>query len=398
MNVKVSRKSSNVVGYLFVLIILLFLGWHCKSIVVRHNLQINPEIQNWSLFSGNSNRANYRKQTLPPPLNKSWIYKASSAIGPTLLSVNGYLYFCTLDGRIYCLNIETGNKIGRIKTEGSNEATCAYHKGKLIIASRYGGLTLANYDLENGKYLWKINAGDIASEPLVTDEGIFVSALYNHIHKYHFDTGEKLWSFKTEDQHRSSPALSKNVLVVGCDNGLIYALNAKSGKLKWKFETGSSVFATPSTLDETVYVGSLDSVFYALNLMDGTLRWSFRAESPIYQSSATDGKKVLFGSSDGKLYCLYTDTGQEIWRFQAKSVVSTPPVISGGVLYFGSLDRHYYCLSLENGKKLWQFETKGRIKTAPVVWGKYVFGASENKYLYAFIQADSLNNDDLSKY
>lgn len=391
MRITISKNSSKIAGLLFPFIVYSFLSWQCKSIVVQQNSQINPKVENWPLFGGDFSRANYRQATLSPPLNNHWLYKASSAIGPTLLAVNGYLFFCTLDGRLYTLNINTGHKIGRIKTEGSHEATCAYYKGKLIIASRYGELTLANYDLENGKYLWKIDAGDIASEPLITDEGIFVSALYKHIDKYHFDSGEKLWSFETEDQHRSSPALSKNVLVVGCDNGIIYALNAKSGKLKWKFKTGASVFTTPSIWDETVFIGSLDSVFYALNLSDGALLWSFRANSPIYQSAATDGMNVIFGSSDGRLYCLNAETGQEIWRFQANSVVSTPPVISGRVVYFGSLDRHYYGLSLQDGKKLWQFATKGRIRTAPVVWGKYVFGASENKFVYAFMQPDSLN-------
>jgi outer membrane protein assembly factor BamB len=391
MSRTISKKSSKTAGFLLLFILYSSLGWQCKSIVVQQDSQINPKVENWPLFGGDFSRTNYRQATLSPPLNNYWLYKASSAIGPTLLAVDGYLFFSTLDGRLYTLNIKTGNKIGRIKTEDSNEATCAYYKGKLIIASRYGELTLANYNLETGKYLWKIDAGDIASEPLVTDEGIFVAAQYKHIDKYHFETGEKLWSFKTEDQHRSSPAISKNVLVVGCDDGMIYGLNAKSGKLKWKFETGAAVFATPSIWDETVFVGSLDSVFYALNLLDGTLRWSFRTETPIYQSAATDGKNVIFGSSGGRLYCLNAETGQEIWRFQAKSVVSTPPVISGRVVYFGSLDRHYYGLSLEDGKKLWDYETRGRIRTAPVVWGKYVFGASENKFVYAFIQPDSLD-------
>ncbi|RMD88173.1 MAG: serine/threonine protein kinase, partial [Calditrichaeota bacterium] len=67
------------------------------------------------------------------------------------------------------------------------------------------------------------------------------------------------------------------------------------------------------------------------------------------------------------------------------------PTISGKVVYFGSLDHYYYGVNLEDGKELWKFETRGRIRTAPVVWGKYLFGASEDRFLYAFIQSDSLN-------
>ncbi|MFQ5823118.1 MAG: PQQ-binding-like beta-propeller repeat protein [bacterium] len=393
MKSKLNKRFSEVIVTFWVCILISYHGWHCRSIVVISETKSNPTVQNWNLFGGTPQRVNYREKTLLPPLKFYWEYKASSAISPTLVAVDGILYFATLDGRIYALNIESAKRIGRNKSEENNEATCAYYRGNLIIASRYGDLTLSNYNLDKGKYLWKIDAGDIASEPLVADGGIFISALYNHIDKYHFGTGEKLWTFKTEDQHRSSPALSKNILVVGCDNGMIYGLNANSGKMKWKYKTGASVFATPTIWDETVFVGSSDSTFYALNLSDGSVLWTFRANDAIIQSSATDGNKVVFGSNDGQIYCLNVLSGQEQWRFQAKSVVSTPPLISGKVLYFGSLDSRYYCLSLENGNELWQYETKGRIRTAPIVWGNYLLGASEDKYIYAFIKTDSIETD-----
>lgn len=381
-----NTSALKVIVSFFVVIFSSYLGWHCTSnVVIPKNLN-NSTAQNWYLFGGVPQRVNYHTDTLSPPLNLYWEYKASAAISPTLVAVDGILYFATLDGRIYALNIETGEKIGKNKSQGGYEATCAYYQGNLIIASRYGDLTLANYDLETGKYLWKIDAGDIASEPLATDGGVFASALYNHIDKYHFGTGEKLWTFKTDDQHRSSPALSKNVLVVGCDNGLIYALNANSGKLKWKYETGATVFATPIIWEDTVFVGSSDSTFYALNLSDGSVVWTFLAKDAISQSAATNGEKVVFGSNDGQVYCLDAQTGQELWVFRANSVVSTPPLISGTVVYFGSLDSRYYGLSLDTGQELWHYETKGRIRTAPVVWKNYLLGASEDRYIYAFKQ------------
>ncbi|MFQ6115739.1 MAG: PQQ-binding-like beta-propeller repeat protein [bacterium] len=354
-------------------------------------------MQNWYLFGGDVQRINYRENTLSPPLKLHWEFKASSAISPTLVAVNGILYFTTLDGRIYALDIQTGERIGKTKSEGGYEATCAYYQGNLIIASRYGELTLANYDLENGKYLWKIDAGDIASEPLVAEGAVFASALYSHIDKYDFGSGEKLWTFETDDQHRSSPALSKNVLVVGCDNGLIYALNANSGKLKWKYETGAGVFATPIIWDDTVFVGSLDSTFYALSLLDGSVVWTSVVKDAIVQSAATNGEKVVFGSSDGRVYCLDAKTGHELWSFQANSVVSTAPLISGTVVYFGSLDSRYYGLSLDTGKELWNFETKGRIRTAPIVCGDYLLGASEDRYIYAFVKSNNLKTDLFSQ-
>ncbi len=355
----------------------------------RKGLRIEEELKdnahaNWTLFGGQSERGNSMYSGLTPPLETAWVYKATSAIGPTLLAVDGLVYFVTLDGRLDAVDIATGERVNRLKLSAQTEGTCAYFDGDLYVAYRYGEKTLGRIDLAKGKYLWNIDAGDIASEPLVTDDGVFVSALYKHIDKYDLTTGDKKWRFETEDQHRSSPALSDGILVVGCDNGTIYALNADSGKLVWKVQSGASVFATPAIVDQSVFVGSADSVFYALNLKTGEELWRSKVEAPIIQSAAGNGEKVVFGSTDGDITCLSAATGETLWRFSAKSVVSTAPLVASKVVYFGSLDNNYYALDLENGEELWRFTTRGRVRTSPVIWGDYLLGASEDKFLFAF--------------
>lgn len=370
---------------------LLVLLFSCSSLtVIKHDLPIPSGNHPWPVFGGDLQRTNYRQKPLSQSLQNSWIYKASSAIGPTLVAVDGIVYLASLDGRVDAVDIKTGEQIGRLQTQDDLAATCAYVDGKLVLGARYGEETLSLYNLSSGEYLWSVNAGDIASEPLVTEREIYIAALYNHIDKFNLKTGEKIWSFATEDQHRSSPALSDGILVVGCDNGTIYALNSKTGSLKWKVKTNASVFATPVIEDEKVYIGSADSIFYALDLYNGSVIWKFQGSVPFYQTAATDGENVVFGASDGQFYCLDAERGDKKWSFFAESVISTAPVISGDVVFFGSLDQKYYCLSLEDGSELWSFKTEGRIRTSPIVWGKYLLGASEDRYLYAFASSDSV--------
>lgn len=366
----------------------------CSSISIDPNNYLHDElVPDWPLYGADANRSNYRAQTLAPPLELRWTFKASSAISPTVVAVDGLLYFGTLDGRIYAVSAQTGEKVGRLKVNEGYETTCAYYDGSLIYAIRYGRRTLVRYDVRESKRLWGMEAGHIASEPLVASKGVFVAALYNHVDRYALDTGDRIWRFDTDGQHRSSPALAGEALVVGCDSGQLYALNAATGKLKWEHQAGAGVLATPCIGDSTVYVGALDSVFYALDLADGSVRWRFRAQDAVVQPAATDGKRVLFGSNDGRLYALAARTGEKLWQFEAKSVVSTPPVIAGGVVYFGSLDHHYYALDVHSGQELWRYETEGRVRTAPVVWGRYLFGASEDRYVYAFSQPEHPDTD-----
>jgi outer membrane protein assembly factor BamB len=384
-----NRSRALRIVFSLVLISLSLPIWTCRKVAVRHAVDEATRDSNWPLAGGNPARTSVSEFALQPPLNNIWTYKTSSAPSPTLLAVDGALIFTTLDGRFEVVDIATGERLGRGKCENQHEAACAYRNGYLIFASRYGDNSLSKYDLNRGKYSWKIDAGDIASEPLITPDAIYVSAMYDHIDKYEFESGERIWTFKTDDQHRSSPSLGGDVVVAGCDNGVIYALAARTGKLSWKIETGASVVATPVIFENKVMVGSNDSTFYALNLADGVTLWTFSASTPLFQTAATDGKLVLFGGSDGHFFCLNADDGKELWRFRAGSSVSTTPIIAGDAVYFGSLDRHYYGLSLESGALLWKFETRGRIRTSPIVWENYILGASEDRFVYAFSSLDS---------
>ena len=365
------------------------LGCKSKLVIRPDSLEDAARHSNWNFLGGDPQRTHSVPNTVRPPLQNLWTHRASSAPGKALLVVDGVLYFATLDGRVAAVDVHTGKKLGGFKAPRVVEAGCAYDQSSLILASRYGKDTLSRYDLSTGDYLWKVPAGHIATEPLILGDAVYVTAIYNHADKYDLRDGRRLWSFRTEDQLHSSPALGPGVLVFGSDDGTVYALNPDNGELRWTFEAGGSVFATPTICGETVFLGALDSVFYALDLETGALKWRHKAERPIFQGAACNGRVVIWGTSGGTLFCLDAATGEEKWRFWASGSVSTPPLIAGDVVYFGSLDRLYYGLELASGKELWRFRTRGRVRTAPVVWGTYLFGASEDRYIYAFTPADS---------
>ena len=362
------------------LFILIFSG--CSKIKIVHFKTEPPLIKNWELYGGNPARTNFHPEDISLPLKLKWRYDATSAIGKTILAVDGILYFTTLDGRLYAVDIESGKKIGQKKINVA--ATPAYQDKNLILGFRYGDDTLFKYNLKTGKYDWKIDAGDIASEPLVLDEKIIVTALYNHIDLYDSKNGMRIWQTKTPDQIRSSPASKNNRIVFGCDGGFVYAVENLTGAIIWKFKTGAAVQATPVIDDTIVYVGSRDKKFYAISLNSGKLLWNFEAGGQLLEAAALNEQFVIFGSTDSKIYCLDRFSGKEIWTFEAKSAISTSPLICRDKVFFGSLDNFYYALALKNGAELWKYQTKGRVKTNPVIWGNYLIGASENNHVYLF--------------
>lgn len=368
------------------LIILISLSFALLLIAACSRYAIYPrlpaETRNCPLFGANPARTGEIQSTIKLPLKLEWVKQPASAIGNTILVVDSMLYFGTIDGRFYALDVVNGKK--RKHKKLSVETTCAYGKKHLIIARRYRKKTLYSYNLATNKYDWKIDAGDIASEPLAVGDWIYVSSLYKHIDRYRFDTGAKTWTYKTRALLHSSPALEDSVLVVGSDDGTVYALEAETGKLIWEFQAGACIYATPVIKDGKVFIGAFDSYFYALDLHTGELAWKYKTGAKIYHKAAASGKRLIFGSNDYYVYCINAETGKLNWKFKAQSIISTSPAISNNKVFIGSTDRHYYCFDLNTGEELWKYKTKGRVRTSPVIWGDYVFGASENYYIYAF--------------
>lgn len=334
------------------------------------------------MYGRNPARTNEYPGSILLPLKQKWHVNASAAIGRSILAKDGLVFFNTMDGRIYANNIETSKKIGYIKTEFN--ATNIVKDSLLFIARRYGDETLIRYNLNRGKKDWEFNAGDINSEPLILDNGIVVTALYKHIDFYDLDNGESKWKFETDKQIRSSPASDGEIIVFGCDNGFIYAIQKMSGKLLWEYKTTASVQATPAIKNGFVYVGSNDNWFYAIDIKTGELEWDFKTNGQIFHAAAVTDSVVIFGSTDSFLYCLNRVTGEQIWTFEAKSVISTNPLICGDKVFVGSLDHFLYALDISTGAELWKFKAKGRIRSNPIIYKNYFIVASEDNDLYVF--------------
>jgi len=355
---------------------------NCARIKIKFDRLEKFDFANWEMYGGNPARTNVYSGDISFPLSLKWRYNASSALGQTMLAIDGIVYFATMDGKLFALDIQTGKKIGHRKTVV--DATSAYCDTSIFLALRYGDETLFKYNLKRAKNDWKIDAGDIASEPLILHNEIMVTALYNHIDLYKISDGSKIWQIKTPDQIRSSPAFHNGMIVFGCDDGFVYAVDKIGGQIRWKFKTNASVTATPAIKDTIVYIGSSDKNFYAIGLNSGKSIWSYQSQGQILLAPAVNDSVVIFGSNDSQLYCLDRFSGRKIWSFETESIIGTSPLITNNKVLFGSFDYHYYALDLNTGQEIWKYKTKGRVKTAPVIWGNYMIGASENNYVYIF--------------
>ncbi|MDZ7292464.1 MAG: PQQ-binding-like beta-propeller repeat protein [candidate division KSB1 bacterium] len=332
-------------------------------------------------------RRSYLPSTLDVPLQEIARVKLSSAVSQHLCANRDFLLVPTLDGRLSAIDLKLFKVITRKKLPRASAGTIAVTRQTLVIAMRLGEATLLCYDLLEGRKLWEVDAGDIASEPLLADSLVYVAALYKHVDAYRLQDGTRRWQFRTEAQFHASPALSQGILVVASNDGKVYGLQALSGKKLWEFDCKEPVLATPAIHRNIVFIGTAGENVLVLKLQDGALLWKNKIGAKVMHAPAANDSLVIWGSNDGRVRAFDIENGTLRWVFRAGSVIGTSPLVADNLVFVGSLDHNLYALELRSGAVAWQQQLEGRVRTDPIVVGERLIVASEDRVVYIFGKA-----------
>ncbi|MBI3928859.1 MAG: PQQ-binding-like beta-propeller repeat protein [Armatimonadetes bacterium] len=195
--------------------------------------------------------------------------------------------------------------------------------------------------------------------------------------------GRKAWAFDTGEPVQSSPAVAEDMVYVGSNDGRLYALSLEKGEKLWTFQAGAEVASSPAVADGVVYFGSRDGHLYAVDAGSGEEKWKLKTGGAVDSSPAVYKGVVYVGSHDKKVYAVDAATGDSLWEYQTGNVVLASPCVAGGSVYIGSRDGRLYALNLEDGKPRWQFEAGGDVvSSAAYAEGLVCFGGKDTK-IYA---------------
>ncbi len=343
---------------------------------------------NWSTLGADERRSGYVPTELHPPLELAWKFFPSSSVGSVIVVSDSLVYFTSLDGRVYVLNLRTGREIGKLKYYHASTAGAALVHHTMVFGLAAGKPTVVGYHLYDRRYLFLKDLGPVETTPVVFDDYVYLGSDAGVAYALSSSDGEVIWKVETGKPVRSSPAIGGTSVVFGDDNGRIRSVNRFNGKTNWYYDTGQAVAAAPA-LDETqVYLGSTDSTFYCLSLKDGQVQWKYRvgATRPgnFFATAAVDDERVYVGATDGYLYAFEKTKGHLLWTVKTDGAISTAPAVTRSHVFIGSQDFHMYGLEKKTGEIVWKFRTSGRIKTNPALYGEYLIFASEGRYIYAF--------------
>jgi eukaryotic-like serine/threonine-protein kinase len=250
--------------------------------------------------------------------------------------------------------------------------------GSLNLAVRESG------GLSGTGLVWKYRTEDeVRSSPAVTKDSVFIGSYDKHLYALTRD-GDLRWRFEAEAGICVTPCAWKGLVIVGSEDFNIYGIRADSGQEAWTYRTWGSVLASPRVYGEGVFCGSDDGYLHALDPRSGRPLWKFRAWQPVRSSVAHLDGVLYFGSDDDRLYAVDALTGEEKWRYPTVGDVTSSPAVANDMVYFGSLDFCVYALDAKMGWKAWDQRTSNFVVSSPSVANDRVYIGSVDHHLYCF--------------
>ena len=307
----------------------------------------SPVIVNNSVYVGSQDQKMYAINALTGKIK--WTFKASGAISSTVAVAKGKVMFLSYDGNFYALNQKDGKLAWKFKTQGESVFNVK--------------------DYYNGSF--KPDFWDFyLSSAVVYNDHVYFGSSDSNVYSLNIDTGEKVWSYKTESSIHSSPAIYENSLVIGSWDSRIYCIDINTGKENWSYTTGRDIEqyiwlgiqASPSIEKGVVYIGSRDAKFYALNIKSGDTLWTNNNfdKSWMPSSSAIDKENIYTGSSDSfNFYSINKKSGKINYTTKTNSYTFSSPAIDNEMAYIGSANGRLYGIELTTGNIKWEFQTIG---------------------------------------
>lgn len=204
-------------------------------------------------------------------------------------------------------------------------------------------------------------------------------------------SGSQKWSFKTNGEIISSPAIGADGTVyIGSDDANLYAIDSGTGIMKWSYAMGAAVESSPLIgPDGTIYVGCDDGKLYAINASTRLPQWTpFQTGAAILSSPTISNGLIYFGSNDAKVYALRATDGALIWTFQTSGQISSPAIGLDGTVYVGSTDGNVYALDPNSGIKKSSFYTGTGFTSPAIGTDGTVYVGCNNGYCYALDPAN----------
>lgn len=217
-----------------------------------------------------------------------------------------HVFFGSDDGFFYNLDAFNGRHAWRLEVGDHVRSSPAVSEELVYFGSDDWNVYAVN--VQTGRQKWKFSTRrPVISSPLLHEGLLFFGSMDWNVYALDADTGWAVWNYRTHNWIVSSPAISEplGLVYIGGGDRCAYAFNANRGPPPvWRFEAGGAIGSSPVIHGEAVYVGCSDGYLYSLDARTGELRWKFFTGDRVNSTPTVWGNMVFVGSRSKKIYAL----------------------------------------------------------------------------------------------
>lgn len=319
-----------------------------------------------------------------------WTFQCSRGfVTSAPVVVNGSAYFADGGGgtscNMYSLNADSGGSNWTVPMSGSCTTTPQFDSAGTYVATSAG--LLYGFNTLNGTQLFtpinfmSLSAGQYVSvNGMVLADGVAYLSAANGVYAVSIGSRSLLWSYPTLEIPWEV-AVSSGSVYAGCVNGSLYCLETSSGLpnpgfgRSGKANLAGPINCSPQVVGGVVIIGCDGGVLYGLNALTGAQTWTQTYSGALVRSFAIYGQRLYVIASATSSLCYAYDvtingstwTLSQAWTFSFPVGADMPSVPEGDYVYFTANDKNLYALSVRDGSQQWKYST-GRISfTQPSV-------------------------------
>ena len=339
--------------------------------------------KSWLMLGGNPQHHHNIDKDIFPPLITAWKTTVKSVVTNHPLAIGDYIIAPTMNGTVYFLLYETGDRVGDGKITPALSGLPTIEDNILFATGSLGKHTLVLFQLEKADKILKARFPLIDTAPLVHDSRIYFGTSNGQFYCVDQNTGEKIWQYTAGASIRSTPALQAGRVVFADIKGNVYSLDARSGMEHWKVKLDGHIYSYPVLDEQRVYIGTDKGKLFALRLENGKTEWYRKLSGAIFGSPALYKSHLYIGDNGNSVTALNCATGKIVWQTQTGGIVNTAPLASPNFIYVGSWDKKLYMLNRFSGAIVYKVEFDKPIKASPIIYRDMLFVQTANSKLYA---------------
>jgi outer membrane protein assembly factor BamB len=283
--------------------------------------------------------------------HKVWEYPTGDFVEATPCVVNGCVFVGSSDNFLYALDAKTGSL--KFKYETDNQILGAANwtrspdgQSIWILVGSYDNI-LYCLDSANGQLMWKYETDNyINGSPAVGSGIVAFGGCDAQIHVVSLTDGSEIKKIDTGSYIAASAAIFEGRIYVGNYDNVFISADIASGKILWKYTGADSpFFSSPAVNRDVIVLGCRDNRVHCIGRDDGKPLWTFQTLGEVDSSPVICGDKVIVGSEDGRLYMIRLSDGSKVWSYEIGQPVTSSPAIANGMVIVGSDDGYLYAFA-----------------------------------------------------